>query len=94
MNRDIGRVIDELRRMFPGIACEQLHVSHPGTDDNGLCFFTHPDRQGEVQLESSSGNLPFLVEGDDCDVRDRADSNDEAVSLVARRLGLRTSTTG
>jgi hypothetical protein len=88
MDRDINRVIDELRRSFPQIACEQLHVAYPGADDDGIWFFTHPYGAGEVQLESSIGMLPFIVEGTDSEVRDTARTVEEAVEFVAARLKL------
>jgi hypothetical protein len=88
MDRDINRVFDELRRSFPQIACEQLRVKHPGADDDGIWFFTHPQGAGEVQLESSFGMLPFIVEGTDSDVRDTARTVEEAAELVAARLKL------
>jgi len=88
MHRDIDDVIGELRLAYPGIVCEQLRVAHPGTDDDGLWIFTHPDRPGEVQLEASTGQLPFLVEGTESPARDTARTVDQAVALVATRLGL------
>ncbi|MDF2771341.1 MAG: hypothetical protein K0S86_835 [Geminicoccaceae bacterium] len=87
MHRDIDTVIAELQRAHPSIACEQLRVTHP-TDDDGLWFFTHPDRPGEVQLESTTGQVPFLVEGTESPARDTAHSVEQAVALVATRLGL------
>lgn len=90
--RDIDTVIDELQRAHPGITCEQLFVAHRGADDDGLWFFTHPDRSGEVQLESSTGQLPFLVEGTDSAARETARTVEQAVALVALRLGLIAST--
>ena len=92
MHRDIESVIAELRRAYPGIACEQLRAPHPGADDDGLWFFTHPDARGEVQLESATGMLPFLVEGTDSAARDTARSVSQAAALVAARLGLRART--
>jgi len=89
MSRDIETVIAELRRTFPELACEQLRVAHPGADDDGLWFFSHPGRKAEVQLESWTGNVPFLVEGDDSNVCDTARTVEEAVALVVTRLGLR-----
>jgi hypothetical protein len=94
MRRDIDMVIEELQRRIPQIACEQLRVANPGADDDGLWFFTHPDNAGEVQLESSTGNLPFLIEGSDSDVRDEPHSVAEAVALVAARLDLGMDGTG
>jgi hypothetical protein len=88
MDRDIDRVIAALRRSFPDIACEQLSVSHPGADDDGIWFITHPARQAEVQLESSTGQLPFVVECSDSPRRDTAHTLDEVVALVTARLGL------
>lgn len=93
MSRDIDSVIDQVRRAFPEIVCEQLRVAHPGADDDGLWFFSHPGRGGEVQLESSTGDLPFLVEGDDSNVCDTVRTIDEAVALVVTRLGLRRDAT-
>jgi hypothetical protein len=88
VDRDINRVIDELRRGFPEIDCEQLRVKHPGADDDGLWFFTHPHGVGEVQLESSDGMFPFMVEGNDSDARDIVHTVEQAAALVARRLKL------
>lgn len=88
MDRDIDRVIAQLLNAYPDIACEQLRVTHPSADDDGLWFFTRPSRRGEVQLESSTGRLPFFVEGTESPDRDTAHTVDEAVALVATRLGL------
>jgi len=63
----------------------------PSVDD-GLWFFTHPTVPGEVQLESSSGQLPFVVEGTHSSARDLARTLEEAVALVATRLALRATT--
>jgi len=92
MHHDIDTVIAELRSAYPGVVCEQLRVAHPGADDDGLWYFRHPDARGEVQLESSSGQLPFLVEGTESPARDTARTVDQAVALVAARLGLNPRT--
>ena len=88
MVRDIDRVITELRTAYPLLVVEQLRVAHPGADDDGLWFFRHPERPGEVQLESSTGASPFLLEGDDGTPPVSVRSVEEAVALVAFRLGL------
>jgi hypothetical protein len=88
MPRDIDAIIDALRRAHPEIACEQLRVLHPGADDDGLWFFTHPLGVGEVQLESTTGQFPFLLEGDDSDLREMIGTIEEAVARVSARLGL------
>ena len=91
MHRDIESVIAELQRAHPGIAWGQLRVAHPGADDEGLWFFTHPDGRGEVQVESSTGAAPFLVEDDEGPAA-TAHTPADAVALVAARLGLRAGT--
>jgi len=62
MGRDIETVIAILKRTYPSIAVQQLPVTHPGADDDGLWFFRHPAMNTEVQLESPTGAAPFLVE--------------------------------
>jgi hypothetical protein len=87
MDRDIDKLIREIQRLYPGVAVEQLPVKHPGVDDDGLWFFRHPDRSIEVQVESSTGALPFLIEVDHHPPR-KTQSVGEAVSVVAAGLGL------
>ncbi len=64
MTRDIDQIIQLLRREIPGVEIEQLQVSHPGADDDGLWFIKIAGRTGEVQIESSSGTCPFVIESD------------------------------
>ena len=60
--RDIDTIIDELTSTHPGLLVEQLKILHPDADDAGLWFFRHPNSPIEVQLESSQGCCPFLLE--------------------------------
>jgi hypothetical protein len=87
MNRDIDAVIARVQRTHPGVVVEQLQVSHPGADDDGIWFFSHPAVCGNVQVESSSGCTPFVVESD-WDPANAANTVDDAVREVCRRLGL------
>ena len=64
MARDIDQIIELLRREIPGVEITQLQVTHPGADDDGLWFVRVPGRKGNVQIESSSGDCPFLIESD------------------------------
>jgi hypothetical protein len=61
MPRDIDRILDELRLRHSDIRHERLTVAHAGADDNGLWFFRAAESSVEVQLESPSGNCPFLA---------------------------------
>ena len=80
-----------LRRDHPEIGVQQLQVSHPGADDDGLWYFKHPLSTEEVQLESSTGVAPFLVESNHAPST-VANTIEDAVALVAARLGLASRT--
>lgn len=63
-DRDIIRVIESVEALIPGVRWTQLRVNDPDADDDGIWFFWLPDKPGDVQLESSTGMLPFLAETD------------------------------
>ena len=86
--RDIDAIISQLRLAHPDISAEQLAVLHPGADDDGLWFFRHPASDVELQLESSTGTCPFLVESSASVDRLIADTVEQAVALVVSGLGL------
>lgn len=69
MPRDIDIVIEKVRSRHPAIVVEQLKVIHPGSDDEGLWFFRLPPEKKEIQVESSTGAAPFLIEGDAAPIR-------------------------
>ena len=58
--RDIDEIIRRVSAALPQVEWEQLRVKHPGADDDGLWFLDHGERS--VQIESSSGMCPFLIE--------------------------------
>jgi hypothetical protein len=59
--RDIDRVVEPVERLVPAVTWTQLQVRHPGADDDGIWFFWISGKPGEVQLESSTGMLPFTL---------------------------------
>lgn len=61
--RDIDKVIERVKAALPEGCLEQLKVSHPGVDDDGIWFFSLPGAKEQVQAESSKGMCPFIVEG-------------------------------
>ena len=65
----------------------QLQVSHPGADDDGLWFIKVPGRAGAVQIESSSGRCPFLIESTCSSERHHGRSVYEVVGTVMKLLG-------
>jgi hypothetical protein len=61
--RDIDRIISLVREQLPDVEVTQHRQTHPG-DDDGLWFIWQPGIDGQIQLESTSGMCPFLVEVD------------------------------
>jgi hypothetical protein len=60
---DIDLIISEVRKAMPAVIVTQMHRTHPA-DDDGLWWFRPPGVKGNIQLESSTSNFPFLVEHD------------------------------
>ena len=82
--RDVDRIIEGVLAARPDVRWEQLQVAHPGVDDDGLWFVYLPgSRCSEVQIESSKGDCPFLVEG-----RWRREGNtvEDVITLVLEEL--------
>lgn len=62
MTDDLRQIIDGVLAELPDTEWAQLEVTSPA-DDDGLWFFWRPEgRFGDVQIESSSGTCPFLIE--------------------------------
>lgn len=86
--RDIDQIVKSIMETCPAANVRQLRVSHPGADDDGLWFFRQPGSEFEVQIESSDGMCPFLIETDENDARLNAKSIDETVEILAKLLHL------
>ena len=82
---DIEVVVRDVLAKLPETAVEQLRVLHPGADDDGLWFFRGAGGY-EVQLESPTGNVPFLVEHNGSSDRARTVTIQETVALVVGLL--------
>jgi len=85
--RDAARVIAALKAKHPTLSVRQLEVSHPGADDDGLWFFAA--NEIEVQIESSTGMCPFLVETNENTTRTTTNSIEETVETISAMLHLR-----
>ena len=83
---DIEQIITSVERLCPGVEVRQLKVSHSGADDDGVWFFKHPSKSFEVQIESSKGMCPFLIETDETPARVIAGSVQETVEALVRLL--------
>lgn len=87
MRRDIDLIAERLVADIPGVHIAQLNVTHPG-DDDGLWFIRIPNEEATVQIESSNGNCPFLVESDFNDDRSYGHSIEETVGVIKRLFAL------
>jgi hypothetical protein len=76
-----------MREACPDLEVRQLRVSNPG-DDEGLWFFRRPGSSIEVQIESSSGMCPFLIETDENDRRVNVSTVGEAIEALCALLHL------
>jgi hypothetical protein len=84
---DVDRVIELVRETFPDVIWSQLQVKYPA-DDDGLWFFHRPgQRPGRVQIESSYGMCPFLIESDTATERFNGGSPEETARIVLDLLG-------
>lgn len=81
MARDVDTIIEQLKGAVPGIQIKQLQVTHPA-DDDGIWFITVPGKSGEVQIESSSGICPFLIESSYNDATHKGATIEEVVTIV------------
>lgn len=82
MQRDIDKVIATVKTRFPDVTVEQLKVTHPGADDDGVWCFSLPNTKNDIQVESPTGNCPFLVESDLSDDRAECASSEATANLV------------
>jgi hypothetical protein len=89
MSRDIDQIIERVKRLIPDVKVQQLQVSHPGADDDGLWYFSLPGIVKDIQIESTYGMCPFLVEHDDMKSSSDAETArtvEEAVEKVVAYL--------
>jgi hypothetical protein len=87
LKRDIDLIAERLFADIPGIRIDQLKVKYPG-DDDGLWFIDIPSEKATVQIESSNGNCPFLIESDFNNDRVYGRSIEETVRAVKNLFSL------
>ena len=84
--RDIDVIARHVQQQFPEAEFDQPKVAHPA-DDDGLWFFAlplHPD--DDIQIESSTGMCPFLIETNRDDRRRIGATIDETVAALVEHL--------
>ncbi len=85
MPRDIDEIIERITAVFPNIPFRRLPVPHL-TEDGGLWMLAVPDRDTQVQVGSSYGIAPFLIESDHGEARFRVPNVSQAVSIIRTLL--------
>ena len=91
--RDVDQIVRLIQSVYPVVKVEQFKVHHPGADNDGIWFFEHPGSEFEVQIESSNGMCPFVIETDESDARFAAKSIEETVQTLIKLLHLETPST-
>ncbi len=86
--RDVDKIVELIRNICPAVKVEQLKVLHLGADDDGIWFFEQRASEFEVQIASSWGMCPFVVETDESDERFTANTVEETVEILERLLHL------
>ena len=87
MQRDIDQVIEQVTKRLPGAVVTQIEPTHT-SDDAGLWWFSLPGVAPRIQIESSSGACPFLVESYEQSSSEalRAGTINEAVKYIVDYL--------
>src|SRR5258706_9294182 len=86
-HQDIQEVTKQIKLLLPHVVVKQLTVTHD-TDDDGIWWFSLPGVDHDIQIESSSGACPFLIETDEQSSGDalRGSTVDETSKLVVEYL--------
>lgn len=82
--KDLERITEGVRAALGDVSVEQLPVTHVG-DDDGIWFFRAVKGDIEVQIESSTGACPFLVENGDGE-RYTALTAEDAIETIVKWL--------
>lgn len=84
----VKQIIALVRETYPDVRWTRLWVKHPSADDVGLWFFWLAEESGDVQIESSFGVCPFVVETDKHNERFIGDSVEKVAETVVKWLAL------
>ena len=87
---DIDRLVERIRQGEPLVRVDQFENVWPA-DDDGLWYFALPGGSRlSVQVESPSGNCPFLVERTGCQTVETVEEAANLVFAALRRSGSAT----
>ncbi len=85
--RDIDIIIQKVQRQLPAVKVTQWHKKWPA-DDDGIWWFYLPGIKQDIQVESSFGVCPFVIETDEfcCDKSRIAATVDDAILTIVEYL--------
>lgn len=87
--RDIDKIIEQIRQLFPLVKIEQLKVSNPADDDGIWYFWLSENPSDDIQIENASisyGDCPFLIENNRNDERLFGNTIEEVIKIISEHL--------
>jgi hypothetical protein len=84
--RDIDKIVRRVKLNCPEAIVEQLKVTHEADDDGLWYFFVSGRKDDEIQIESSKGMCPFLIESSRNGERRYGKTVDDVVTLLLDHL--------
>jgi hypothetical protein len=94
MSRDIDRVVEQVKQRLPAVKVQQHWVKNPDVDDDGIWWFRLPDVEKTIQIESSGGVCPFMVEHDDMQSSSEAEMVNSVEEVVEKVVSYLTRSQG
>ena len=89
MSREIDQILERVKQRLPAVQMWQHWVKNPLVDDDGIWWFRLPNIIKAIQIESSFGMCPFMVEHDDMKSTSEAETArtvEEAIEKVVSYL--------
>jgi hypothetical protein len=83
--RDIDQIVAALKRRHPDLLVEQRPGAYASIDEE-IWFINLPSASLEIQLESETGNCPFMVESSLSPERLNAATIGETINMVSTML--------
>jgi hypothetical protein len=59
--RDIDVITERVKQQIQAVEVYQYHKTHPA-DDDGVWWFSLPDVEPDIKLDSPNGYCPFMIE--------------------------------
>ena len=81
--RDIDTITEKVKQHLQSVQVYQYHKTHPA-DDDGVWWFSLPDVEPDIKLDSPNGDCPFMVETSEQWGENARTANDvnEATSMI------------